>query len=62
MKTTAALTEYKFQMKVSEMGGQHGVTTKTVDAKSMQDAWVQLVKELKASGLLQYAIGLELVA
>ena len=56
----AGAVTYVFSV-LTEENGQGGSFKKTVEAKDSPSAWVQVVKELKAAGILKYVTRLELV-
>lgn len=49
----AAPHSFKFEVRIAEENGQHGVFNKTVEAKTRGAAWIKLTKELKTMDVLE---------
>jgi len=55
----APVFEYRFTVRFAENDSSaHGVFTKRVDAKSPDDAWIKVVKELKTMNMLKTVVSI----
>lgn len=52
-RLVAAIHSFKFEVRIVEQNGQHGVFNKTVEAKTRGAAWIKLTKDLKTMDILE---------